>query len=132
MRWRKARHFALQCKQRNKMSMVMFDTHDVIKELQGYGFEPRQAEGVVEVLKKTTEAGNEDLATKGDLKAVEVALRSEIREVEISLDAKIDKVETTLKGEMAVLGAKLDILKWIGGVIALAAVSATIKYFLSS
>ncbi|MDR0746598.1 MAG: hypothetical protein LBE89_01755, partial [Helicobacteraceae bacterium] len=93
-------------------------------ELQGYGFEPRQAEGVVEVLKKTTEAGNEDLATKGDLKAVEVALRSESREVEISLNAKIDKVEISL-------GSELRFLKWIASATAIAVASATIKYFLS-
>ncbi|MDR0746979.1 MAG: CCDC90 family protein [Helicobacteraceae bacterium] len=110
------------------MSILKFDTLSVVRELEGYGFEPRQAEGVVEVLKKTTEAGSEDLATKGDVALV----RSDLKEVETRLDAKIDKVEAALDAKIdkveAVLSAKLDILKWIGGVIAIAAVSAAVKY----
>ncbi|MDR0665259.1 MAG: CCDC90 family protein [Helicobacteraceae bacterium] len=104
------------------MSIMKFDTFNVIKELQGYGFEPRQAEGVVEALKKATEAGSEDLATKGDLAMV----RGEIKD----LDAKIDKVELSLSGKIDTLRAEMTSLKWILGVLTAAVFSLVAKAFL--
>ncbi|MDR2639309.1 MAG: CCDC90 family protein, partial [Helicobacteraceae bacterium] len=105
------------------MSIMKFDTLSAAKELQGFGFEQRQAEGVVELMRKTTEAGSEGLATKGDLKEVETALRSDLKDVESSLNAKIDKVEIALIGKIDTLRAETTSLKWILGVLTAAVFS---------
>jgi hypothetical protein len=47
------------------MSSVTFDTHEIIKELQAGGVEPRQAEAIVSAFKKTQESA--ELATKVDI-----------------------------------------------------------------
>jgi hypothetical protein len=108
------------------MSIMKFDTLSAAKELQGFGFEQRQAEGVVELMRKTTEAGSEDLATKGDLAVV----RSEIKEVETSLNAKIDKIELSLSGKIDTLRAEMTSLKWILGVLTAAIFSLVVKAFI--
>ncbi|MDR1452257.1 MAG: CCDC90 family protein [Helicobacteraceae bacterium] len=90
------------------MSIMKFDTLSAAKELQGYGFEQRQAEGVVETLKKTIESSGENLATKGDL----------------------EKVEITLSGKIDTLRAEMTSLKWILGVLTAAVFSLVVKAFI--
>jgi hypothetical protein len=109
--------------------MIMkFDTFNVVKELQGFGFEPRQAEGVVEALKKATEAGSEDLATKGDIKDLNAKIDGDVKD----LNAKIDKIEATLIGQISTVRAEMTSLKWILGVLTAAVFSLVAKTFLFS
>ena len=107
--------------------MMNFDTLNAVKQLQGFGFEQRQAEGVVEVLKETQSASIENLATKDDLKGVENSLRSEIKDVRN--DMKV--MDAALNGRIDAVKAELVSFKWILGVLTAAVVSMAIKYILS-
>ncbi|GHV59703.1 hypothetical protein FACS1894103_3630 [Campylobacterota bacterium] len=123
------------------MSIIKFDTLAASRQLQGLGFEPRQADGVVELFNKAVETNNEDLATKGDLALVKNELNAKIDRVEAALSAKIDKVESSLSAKIdmgdAVLNGKSDTikaeltsLKWILGVLTAAVFSLVAKAFL--
>ena len=58
------------------MNAVTFDTYQLISDLKGVGFNERQAEAVVNTIKKAHK--DADVATKGDIKE----LRHEMRELE--------------------------------------------------
>ena len=73
------------------MVALALDTHALVKELKAAGFDDRQAEAVTHVFTTTREAF--DLATKTDL-----------RELEMRLEAKIESV-------------KYDIVRWTLGAI---------------
>lgn len=73
------------------MAAIALDTHALVKQLKEAGFDERQAEAVTQVFKTTRDAF--DLATKADL-----------REMELRLEAKISDV-------------KADIIKWMFGTI---------------
>ncbi len=77
------------------MAALALDTHALVKELKAAGFDDRQAEAVTRVFASTRDAF--DLATKADL-----------RELELRLEAKI---------AMTVSDAKAEIIKWMFGVI---------------
>ena len=69
------------------MSTLTFDTHDFVKKLKGAGFSEEQAEVLTE-LQKTTVSNTleqarhdyelDDLATKRDLKELELIMRKEL------------------------------------------------------
>jgi len=62
------------------MTTITFDTHELIKELKQSGFNEEQAEGLSEALKKTHELQQlEGLATKSDIKELELELKSELK-----------------------------------------------------
>jgi hypothetical protein len=87
------------------MAIITFDTHQFISTLIEAGFEAKQAEAVSSAFKAAQ--SDSDVATKRDL-----------RELELRLDSKIDKVTTELK---------VDLIKWMAGsLIAQAAVIATL------
>ena len=73
------------------MATLTLDTHALVKELKAAGFDDRQAEAVTRVFATTRDAF--DLATKADL-----------REVELRLETKIET-------------AKAEIIKWMFGTI---------------
>ncbi len=79
----------------------MFDTLKYSKRLVKAGFTPAQAEGLAE-----EQAGliDDKLATKRDLKELEVAFKRDMKELEVTL--KRDIAET-----------KADILKWVAGLL---------------
>lgn len=79
------------------MPFVTIDTLVVAQALRKRGFTEEQATGVVEAL-LSIDAGA--LATKADLREVEV----KIEKVETRLEAKIDSVAANLK---------VDILRWL-------------------
>ena len=87
------------------MTTITFDTHKFINTLIEAGFEAKQAEAVSEAFKIAQ--SDTDVATKRDL-----------REMELRLESKIDKVTSDLK---------VDLIKWMSGsLIAQAAVIATL------
>jgi hypothetical protein len=47
------------------MMVIRFDTHSMVQELQSYGFEARQSEGIVEALKKTAQNKQRGFGDKG-------------------------------------------------------------------
>jgi hypothetical protein len=82
------------------MKAVAFDTHLYVKRLKAVGFTEEQAEAQAEVLAEIVE---DKLATKLDLKELEITLRRELAEI------------------------KADIIKWVAGMlVAQAAVIAAL------
>jgi hypothetical protein len=57
------------------MRAVTFDTLQAVETLKARGFTEEQARGVTEVLIKTSEEG---LATKHDVKELELSIRAEL------------------------------------------------------
>ncbi|GHV58656.1 hypothetical protein FACS1894103_0650 [Campylobacterota bacterium] len=109
------------------MVMMNFDTLNAVKQLQGFGFEQRQAEGVVEVLKETQSASIENLATKDDIKD----LCGEMKVLEISLRGDMKAMDASLSGRIDAIKAEFVIFKWMFGVLTAAVVSFVIKSFFS-
>ena len=54
---------------------VLFDTHAFIKELKESGFEEKQAEALSGAIRKVQEAHLEELATKRDIKELELKIK---------------------------------------------------------
>jgi len=73
------------------MATITFDTFKFISTLIEAGFDAKQAEAVSRAFKEAS--GEAELATKQDL-----------RELELRLEAKIDDI-------------KLDLVKWIAGML---------------
>ena len=87
------------------MTTSTFDTHKFIRRLKESGIPESQAEAIAEAFQGAS--GEAELATKRDL-----------REMELRLEAKIEKATSDLK---------VDLIKWVtGALIAQAAVIATL------
>ena len=76
------------------MTALTFDTHDFVKKLKGAGFSEEQAEVLTDLQKATSQNTLEqarhdyeldDLATKRDLKELELRLQSEIEKTKAEL-----------------------------------------------
>ena len=97
----------------------MIDTLSMTRKLKDAGFTPQQAEAQAEVF---AELVGSDLATKRDLKELEVALKRDIKDVELKIsqveanlkrdikdiDLKITQVEANLKRDIRELELKMD------------------------
>ncbi|MDE0350655.1 MAG: DUF1640 domain-containing protein [Gammaproteobacteria bacterium] len=90
---------------------IAFDTHRFVKRLTRSGFTEEQAETLAD---EHVALLNANLATKGDIAAVEADLakveanlRSEIAKVEANLRSEIAKVEANLRSEIAKVEANL-------------------------
>lgn len=64
----------------------IFDTHEYVKELVAAGFTERQAETIAHTQVRLIES---HLATRRDLKEVEIALKGDLRELENRLLLKL-------------------------------------------
>ncbi|MBF0285400.1 MAG: DUF1640 domain-containing protein [Magnetococcales bacterium] len=76
------------------MATLAFDTLKFMETLQASGFNDAQAKGIVSVLRGAQEAHLDELATKRDLKELELRL------------------------EQRMSDNKTDLLKWVGGMFA--------------
>lgn len=73
------------------MSAMTFDTHKFVQTLQEAGFDTKQAEAISRAFREAS--GEAELATRQDL-----------REMELRLEAKISEI-------------KFDLVKWIAGML---------------
>ena len=89
------------------MGTVTFDTHEFIKSLESAGFEESQAEALAAQLKKVQEGSVASLATKQDLK-----------ELELRVENKLE----SMRGE-------ITLLKWMMGFVLAGVVSLVLKAF---
>ena len=78
------------------MNAITFDTYQFVTELKDAGFDERQAEAVVNTIKKSHR--DADVATKGDIKDLRNEMRGEMRELEHRLTNQL----TTRFGVMLV------------------------------
>ena len=83
------------------MNAMTFDTHAYVRKLKSVGFTEEQAAVQAEVLFSVFEKNLSDLATRRDLKELELATKLEIEKV---------------RKELA--ESKTDIIKWVLGVAA--------------
>ncbi len=83
------------------LTTAPFDTLKLARALRDANFSAEQAEGMAYAI---AEAVQTDLATKSDL-----------REMELRLDGKIATLSAELRAEIA--GTKADIIKWMFGTI---------------
>ena len=108
----------------------MFDTLKYSKRLVEAGFTPTQAEVLAE-----EQAGliDDKLATKRDLKELEVASKHDLKELEVALKHDLKELEGALKHDIAevrhdmkkldvtlrhdIAETKADILKWVAGLL---------------
>jgi len=74
------------------VTTITFDTYTAIKRLKAAGFDELQAEALSDTIKEAQETQLADLATKGD-----------IRQLELKLEAKIAE-------------SKAETIKWMFGV----------------
>ncbi|AAO29567.1 DUF1640 domain-containing protein [Xylella fastidiosa subsp. sandyi] len=93
------------------MTSVAFDTLKFANRLKTAGVPAAHAEAEAEALAEVLETNLQDLATKQDL-----------RELELKLESKIDKGFTEVKGEML-------LLKWMLGVLVAGVAALIIKAF---
>lgn len=101
------------------MVTLTFDTHEFVKELKEVGFSEEQAEVITRLQRTTINTTLEqakhdyqldDLATKRDLKELELTIDARIRETEL----KVDLVCSELKRDIA--ETKADLIRWVVGV----------------
>ena len=72
------------------MNAAAFDTYTAAKRLRDAGFDERQAEAAVSMVRDAAGADREQLATKADLDALESRV-----------DAKLAALETRLRADLA-------------------------------
>ena len=111
----------------NTMALT-FDTLQYAKKLQQAGFTEKQAEIQAETFKEQAELMNgwvdDNLATKRDLKELDIDLRRYIKEVEERLTTRINemsykitiKLGSMIAGAVVILGVLMPImLKFLNG-----------------
>lgn len=89
------------------MSVIAFDTLKFVKKPKEAGVSEKQAEAQAEVLAETLESNLEELATKRDLK-----------ELQLKMENKFESMQGELK-----------LLKWMMGVILAGVISLVLKAF---
>jgi hypothetical protein len=108
------------------MAAVTFDTLKFAKTLKAAGVSEPQAEAQANAISEALQVNLKDLATKDDLKMLELAMKSEIQQATTELKEKFPGLKgefvelrgefAGLKGEMKVLAVQINHLKWIFGV----------------
>ncbi|HHW4681301.1 MAG TPA: DUF1640 domain-containing protein [Xylella taiwanensis] len=93
------------------MALAAFDTLSFANQLKNAGVPPAHAEAQAEALAEVFETHLQQLATKADL-----------RELELKLESKIDKGFAEVKGEML-------LLKWMFGVLVAGVAALIAKAF---
>lgn len=101
------------------MTTLTFDTHEFVKELKEAGFSEQQAEAITKLQKTAINTTREqarhdyqldDLATKRDLKELELILKSEIKDTELKLESRIKDTE------LKISETKAELVRWVVGV----------------
>ena len=86
------------------MSAITFDTHGFVKRLTAAGMPEAQAEVLAD---EQTNLIENNLATKRDLKELEVALKSELREMEQRIVIRLGGMIILAVGVIVTLGKVL-------------------------
>ncbi|MGR3177982.1 MAG: hypothetical protein ACUZ8E_07985 [Candidatus Anammoxibacter sp.] len=99
---------------------LVFDTHAYVKKLQAVGFTEEQAEVQTEVVSVLID---EQLATKQDLKELEVCLKRDLKELETNLRSDILEVRRDMKELELRMLIRLGAIQAVG----IAVVAALVK-----
>ena len=89
-----------------------FDTYAAAKRLRDAGFDERQAEAAVSIVRDAAGAGRDDLATKADIAALKgnvdalrTATKADIAELQAATKADIAELQAATKADIAELQA---------------------------
>ncbi|MBF0271837.1 MAG: DUF1640 domain-containing protein [Magnetococcales bacterium] len=91
------------------MATVTFDTLELVESLEAAGFTKEQSKGVVNAFKKAQDVSFKELATRGDIK-----------ELEMRMDAKFEK-------ELAPIRTDLLLIKWMLALVITATVLPALR-----
>ena len=83
------------------MNTVTFDTCTAAKHLRDAGFDERQAEAAVSMVRDAAGADREQLATKADLAALETRLRADLAELRAAGRADLETLRSELRWMLA-------------------------------
>ena len=113
-----------------------FDSHQEIKGFTAVGMDEKHAEKIVHLVMRSNKIDVSKLATKDDLKQVEVGLRKDIEQVEVGLRKDIEQVEVGLRKDIERMGTevKVTMLKWVLPLImtnTIALLGVVVKLFLT-
>jgi len=94
------------------MTTITFDTHEFIKELKNAGFSEQQAE-VITKLQKTAISTTLEQA-KHDYQLDDLATKRDLKELELKVDAGIRELELKVAKDIA--ESKAELVRWVVGV----------------
>lgn len=101
---------------------LQFDTLEYARKLETAGVAAPQAEAqaraLAEVLSQAVAPPNDLKVLESNLEARFSSMDARLGTVETRLDAKIDAVKLELGGKIDKLGASVDTLKWLFGLVA--------------
>ncbi len=95
------------------MMVLSFDTHELIKSLRQSGFNEAQAEGLSSAFKETQESQIEGLATKHDLKELELEIDNKLSRLESKFDNQFSRLESEIKGFESEMKSEFKVIKWV-------------------
>ncbi|MBF0179690.1 MAG: DUF1640 domain-containing protein [Magnetococcales bacterium] len=98
------------------MTAITFDTYAYIKELKDVGFTEEQAAVQAKTLSSIFRSNLDDLATRRDLKELEMATKRDINALEMA--TKRDLKELDAKMDVKLSETKAELIKWMFGVAA--------------
>ena len=100
------------------MAVATFDTHAAVTALRKAGFEERQAEAAVALVR---DAVTEGVATKADIDGLKTKIEAVETKME-ALDTKIEALETKMDAGFAAL-------KWVAGIVVALIVAIAARQF---
>ncbi len=106
------------------MATIAFDTHAFVKELTQAGMPEAQAEVLA---RSQATLIDEKLATKQDLKEMEVLLRRDLKELEVRLTRDLKELEDRFTRDMKDLELRLTVRLGSMMVVAVGVVAALVK-----
>jgi len=83
------------------MASVTFNTYELIKNLEKTGLSEKQAEAITTSILRIHDSA--DVATKGDLREMELRIKSEMREMELRMTIKLGSMLIAAVGLLSVI-----------------------------
>ena len=121
------------------MTVTTFDTLKFARKLKEAGITQQQAEAHAEALVEAFAVNLADLATKNDLKELELRIEAQLLAFKVDfnhalteLEMKINAQFHPIKSELLVLKSELFLLKWMMGFMLAGMVSLLVKTFFFS
>lgn len=101
------------------MSAILFDTIKFLEKLISAGIPSKQAKAQIEIFSEAMQVNTIDLASKRDL-----------REVEVRLEARIDKLESKLEKVEIELSGQITLLRWMMSFVLAGITTVLVKLFI--
>ncbi|MFI3156728.1 MAG: DUF1640 domain-containing protein [Methylococcaceae bacterium] len=97
------------------MTTLSFDTHEFIKELKNAGFSEQQAEAITKLQQTAISTTLEQ--AKHDYQLDDLATKRDLKELELKVDASIRELELKVAKDIA--ESKAELVRWVVGVAVL-------------